>query len=94
MQTVWSGCQYFYNDNDEITYTIDNFKIDFQNEKTPFTLHLSLESPVFIGISRVKGACQPFTTKIPVFIGLSALKVKGEGQKREYAILQDRIACK
>lgn len=36
VQTVWSGCQYYYNDNDEITYTIDNFKIDFQNESMAY----------------------------------------------------------
>lgn len=36
VQTVWSGCQYFYNDKDEITYTIDNFRIDFQNAKMAY----------------------------------------------------------
>ncbi len=31
VQTTWSGCQYFYNDKDEIKETIEDFKVDFQN---------------------------------------------------------------
>ena len=31
VQTTWSGCQYLYNDKDEIKETIEDFKVDFQN---------------------------------------------------------------
>mgnify|MGYP006959813424 CR=1 FL=1 len=29
VQTTWSGCQYFYNDKDEIKETIEDFKVGY-----------------------------------------------------------------